>query len=54
MRLYGEEFELLSAPIFMGDDLIFVDAVEKHSRRFRRVRVPLPIVRMVNADRKAA
>jgi hypothetical protein len=54
MRLYGEEFELLSDPILMGDDLVFVDAIEKHSRRFRRVRVPLPIVRMVSADRRAA
>lgn len=53
MRLYGEEFELLSDPILMGGDLVFIDAVEKHSRQFRRVRVPLTILRMVN-DRRAA
>ena len=44
MRLYGQEFELLSDPIVMADGLIFVDAIEKKSRQPRRVRIPLTIV----------
>ena len=54
MKLYGEEFELLSDPLVMGDDLVFVDAIEKKSRRLRRIRIPLPIVNMANAERSAA
>ena len=44
MRLYGQEFELLSDPIVMADGLIFVDAIEKKSRQPRRVRIPLTMV----------
>lgn len=29
MRSYGQEFELRSDPIFVSEDLVFVDAVEK-------------------------
>jgi hypothetical protein len=49
MKLYGEEFELLSDPIVMGDNLVVVDAIEKKSRRMRRVRIPLPIVNMAKS-----
>ena len=54
MRLYGEEFELLSDPFIVGNDLVFVDAIEKKSRQQRRVRIPLPIVHMANSERTAA
>ena len=54
MKLYGEVFELLSEPIVMGDNLVFVDATEKKSGRLRRVRIPLPIVNMANRGRRAA
>ena len=54
MKLYGEEFELISDPFVVGDDLIFVDAIEKKSRQQRRVRIPLPIVKMANQERRAA
>jgi len=54
MKLYGEEFELISDPFIVGDDLIFVDAIEKKSRQQRRVRIPLPIVKMANQERRAA
>ena len=54
MKLYGEEFELHSEPIVMGDNLVLVDAVEKKSGRLRRVRIPLPIVNMANGEGKAA
>ena len=54
MRLYGQEFEFLSDPIVMGDDAVFVDAIEKRSRQTRRIRIPLPIVNMANSQRNAA
>jgi hypothetical protein len=54
LKLYGEEFDLVSDPIVMGDELVFVDAIEKKSRQQRRVRVPLPIVHMANRELRAA
>lgn len=54
MKLYGEEFELLSDPIVMGDNLVLVDAMERKSGRLRRVRIPLPVVNMANGERSAA
>ena len=53
MRLYGQEFEFLSDPIVMGDD-VFVDALEKRSLQTRRIRIPLPIVNMASSGRNAA
>jgi hypothetical protein len=54
MKLYGEEFELLSDPVIVANDLVFVDAIERKSRQHRRVRIPLPIVHMANNERTAA
>jgi len=54
MKLYGEEFELLSDPFIVANDLFFVDAIEKKSRQQRRVRIPLTIVKMANEERRAA
>jgi hypothetical protein len=53
MKLYGEEFELLSDPFIIGNDVVFVDVIERKSRLQRRVRIPLPIIHMAN-PRKAA
>lgn len=46
MRLYGEMFELTSDPIVVNDNLAFVDGIEKKSRKPRRIRIPLLILRM--------
>jgi hypothetical protein len=54
MKLYGEEFELVSEPIVMADNLVFVDAIESKSGRTRRVRIPLQILQMANRERSAA
>ncbi len=53
LRLYGQEYELVSDPILMGD-LVFVDAIEKSSRQQRRVRVPSVIVNMAKGNPNAA
>jgi hypothetical protein len=44
--LYGSQFELVSDPLIVDNDLVFVDAVEQKSGQRRRVRIPLMIVRM--------
>ncbi len=54
LRLYGEVFELLSDPIVVKDDLVFMDAMEKRSGQMRRVRIPLLILKMADAVRTAA
>jgi hypothetical protein len=54
MRLYGEEFRLLSDPVVLADGTVFVEAIEKHSRLTRRIPIPLPIVNMADPERKVA
>ena len=54
MKMYGEDFQLISEPIVMGENLVLVDATEKKSGRLRRVRIPLPIVNIANVERSAA
>jgi hypothetical protein len=54
MKLYGQEFELLGEVIVMGDNLVFVDAIEKKSGQLRRVRIPLTTVNMANGELSAA
>jgi len=54
MRLYGEVFDFIGDPIVLTDDFVVVDAQEKKTGRTRRVRIPLPIVRMAIGSRIAA
>lgn len=46
MKLYGEVFEFTSEPMVMTDELILLDATETKTGQTRRVRIPLPIVKM--------
>lgn len=54
VRIYGEEFDLISDPISVQDQLVFVDGVEHKSGGHRRIRIPLPILRMVSRETRAA
>ncbi len=54
VRIYGQEFELISDPITVQDQLVFVDGVERKSGDVRRIRIPLPIVRMIHQDLRVA
>lgn len=54
MKLYGEVFEFLSEPIVMTDDVVLLDATERKTGQLRRVRIPLPIVNLANAEHAAA
>jgi len=52
MRLYGEMFEMAGDPIVVNDTLVLVDAIETKSGERKRVRIPLPILKMA-AERAA-
>lgn len=54
VKLYGEVFDLLSEPVSLGGNLVFVDARETKSGRLRRVRIPLHIVHMAAGERGVA
>ncbi len=54
VTLYGEVFDLVSDPVSLGGNLVFVDARERKSGRLRRVRIPLHIVHMATEERGAA
>ncbi len=53
ITLYGQVFELLSDPFIIGQNIVFVDACEQRSGRFRRVRVPIKVVEIAKRDLKA-
>lgn len=48
VRIYGQEFNLVSDPVPMQGNVTFVDGVEVRSGETMRIRIPLPIVRMVD------
>ena len=52
MRLYGEMFEMAGDPIIVNDTLVLVDAIATKSGERKRVRIPLPILKMA-AERAA-
>ena len=54
VKLYGEVFDLVSDPISVGDNFVFVDALERKSGQIRRVRIPPAIVQMARIKRRAA
>ena len=49
MKLYGEIFEVVGEPILMADEVVLLDATERKSGQVRRVRLPLPVVKMASA-----
>jgi hypothetical protein len=53
VRLYGEIFDLVSDPVSVGDNFVFVDALDRNGQ-FRRVRIPRTIVQMARIKRRAA
>lgn len=51
IRLYGETFDVISDPVVVGENLVFVDALEQKSGHRRRVRIPLNVVHMARQSR---
>ena len=54
VSLYGEAFDLVSDPVSVGENFVFVDALERKSGQVRRVRIPPTIVQMARIKRRAA
>ena len=54
VRLYGEAFELVSDPVSVGENFVFVDALERRSGKVKRVRIPPTIVQMARIKCLAA
>ena len=54
VRLYGKVFDLLSDPVSVGKNLVFIDALDRQSGQVRRVRIPPTIVQMARTKRRAA
>ena len=49
MKLYGQVYEVVGEPILMDNEVVLLDATETKSGQLRRVRLPLPIVKMASA-----
>ena len=49
IRMYGEEFDLISNPIADGSGCA-IEAISRKSGDARRVRIPLSIVQMIMKD----
>jgi hypothetical protein len=54
VRLYGKVFDLVSDPVSVGENLVFIDALDRQSGQVRRVRIPSTIVQMARIKRQAA
>ena len=53
VRLYGEVFALVSDPVSVGENFVFVDALDRKGQ-VRRIRIPRTIVQMARIKCRAA
>jgi hypothetical protein len=53
VRLYGEVFDLVSDPVSVGENFVFVDALDRKGQ-VRRIRIPRTILQMARIKRRAA
>ena len=53
VRLYGQVFLLISDPISVAENVVFVDAIEGTTGRKERIRIPLPVIHMAKQARAA-
>jgi len=49
VKLYGELFDIVGEPILMADEVVLLDATERKSGQLRRIRLPLPLVKIARA-----
>ena len=54
VRHYGNVFDLVSDPVSVGENFVFVDGMDRRSGQVRRIRIPPTIVRMARMKRRAA
>jgi len=50
VKLYGKEYWLVNDPVAMTETLVLIDAIETKSGRNMRLRIPLNVVNMANAQ----
>ena len=48
MKLYGKTFEISGEPIIVGDDEVLIDAIETKSGTAKRIRIPLPVLKIAH------
>ena len=46
MKLYGQSYQVDGEPMVVTDDLVLVDAIEMKSGERKRIRIPLPVLKM--------
>lgn len=54
VRLYGNVFDLVADPVSIGENLVFVDGMDRKSGQVMRIRIPPTIVQMARIKRRAA
>jgi len=54
IRMYGEQFDVISDPVPLGEHLVVFDAIERKSGSVRRVSIPLPILHRLRQELQAA
>ena len=54
LRMYGEDFDLLSDPRVVEEHLIVVDAMVRKSGALRRLSIPLSVVQLIRKETWAA
>ena len=54
VKLYGEIFHLVSDPISISENLVFVDALHRRSGKLMRVRIPPTLLQMARIKARAA
>ena len=50
IRMYGQEFELISDPIAVDNHGFVADAIELKSGRYRRLSIPLPVIHIARRN----
>jgi len=50
VKLYGKEYWRVNDPVAMTETMVLVDAIETKSGRNMRLRIPLNVVNMANAQ----
>jgi Fe2+ transport system protein FeoA len=54
MKLYGESYEFMGEPIVVNHSLVLMDATAVKTGQTRRIRIPLPVLKMADPQRNAA
>jgi hypothetical protein len=54
VRLYGQVFDLMSDPVEVSENFVFVDGLERKSGQLRRVRIPRTIIQMARMKGRTA